>query len=168
MGKVTLTQDEGEQNCTPLTYYATQISKYVAGISIHVERERERRDTRKKRVWGKSVERWEKTWSICLEASHQDAQKWRIPGEPSLITLSSSPFDCTSLTLPPIFLLIICTYFCGGERDGGFVSLWRRRGGESGDCVLTQTAAAAATLGERGGRPNLQSLTVHFFLISFA
>lgn len=61
--------------------------------------------TARKWVFGKSVERWEKTWSICLEASHHDAQKWMITASPLLVMLSSSAFDFTSFTDPPIFFV---------------------------------------------------------------
>lgn len=42
--------------------------------------------------------RWEKTWSIGFEASHHDAQKWRITGEAPLTASSSSAFDLMSFT----------------------------------------------------------------------
>jgi hypothetical protein len=36
------------------------------------------------------VETWEKTWSMCLETSHHEAQKCRTTGAPLPSTLSSS------------------------------------------------------------------------------
>lgn len=57
--------------------------------------------TVKKWAWGKSVERWEKTWYMWLEASHHEAQKCRITVAPLWHTLSSSSFDFNSFTDPP-------------------------------------------------------------------
>ncbi len=48
------------------------------------------------------MERWKKTLSMCLEASHHEAQKCMITGEPLATKLSSSAFDCTSFTDPLI------------------------------------------------------------------
>lgn len=64
--------------------------------------EMRRKRTLKKWAWGKSVERWEKTSSMCFEASHHEAQKCRTTGTPLWTNPSSSFFDCTSFTDPPI------------------------------------------------------------------
>ena len=64
--------------------------------------ERVERQTLRKWARGKSVERWEKSWSMCLEASHHDAQKCRITGAPLRTRSSTSFFDFASFTDPPI------------------------------------------------------------------
>jgi len=66
---------------------------------------------------------------MCLEASHHDAQKWRITGEPLATTSSTSPFDFTSLTDPPILLRLASItrtnpnpFFCLGSTQCHTVS----------------------------------------------
>lgn len=74
--------------------------------------------TLRKRARGKSVDRCENTWSMCLEASHHEAQKCKTTGAPSTTILSSSALDFTSFTAPPpaaaiVLQKVACSDFAG-------------------------------------------------------
>jgi hypothetical protein len=76
--------------------------KPIPNLPRYIQKRAGRRGAREgARTRRKSTARWAKTSSICLEASHQDAQKCTAAGRAPPTAASSSALDPTSLTAPP-------------------------------------------------------------------
>ena len=56
----------------------------------------------KKWAWAKSMERWEKTWSMCLKALNHEALKWDTTNAIVVTMFSSLLFDTLSFSNLPI------------------------------------------------------------------